>query len=227
MEKIKAIENHENLCWKCLESKNNIHRISIKAMGYGSQFDSAATEIHLCEECCQESVKQNENLWSMKEKDSEFSEYEYEQEMLDYIKELPIQGRQFVENKFMLDGRSLMNPQDWIDYELNVLPNGKCKEYGLYSSEEKKSYVDRFTTCNNVVNYIWDDDKSKGCSCPIGSSGKYGQKVSINISYECYKCNYYTKRNSPIKEIKGEDLFDWQIYMTAKLKSVEYKKMFE
>jgi len=225
MEKIKAIENHENLCWKCLESKNNIHKVLIPEMGYGSQFDGESTEIHLCEECYQESIKKNKNLWSMKEKDSEFSEYDYEQEMLDYIKELPIQGRQLVENTFNSNEWS-MNPQDWIDYELKILSHEKCNDYGFYSQEEIKAYEDRFPTCQHTINCEWED-KLKGCYCPLGSSGEYNQKVNGNISDECYGCKYYIKRDSPIKEIEGKNLGCWQIYMTAKLKAAEYAEMFE
>ena len=143
MEKIKAIENNENLCWKCLESKNNIHKIVIHEMGYGSRFDNESTEIHLCEECYQESIKENKELWSMKEKDCEFSEYEHEEEMLDYIKELPLQGRQFVENEFSSDEWCVMSPQDWIDYELNILPNEKYSDYGFCTPEKIKGRVFR------------------------------------------------------------------------------------
>ena len=137
MEKIKAIENHENLCWKCLESKNNIHKIVIPEMGYGSRFDGESTEIHLCEECYQESIKKNKELWSMEEEDCEFSEYKHEKAMLDYIKEMPIQGKQFVWSEFNSSNWKL-DSQDWIDHELEILSHEKCEEYGIWSPEKTK-----------------------------------------------------------------------------------------
>lgn len=222
MERVLAIQNHDGLCWKCLQSydESKIHNIKIPEMGYGSQFDGELTEIHLCDDCYQESIKENSELWSMeeiqcdfdKEDNCGFYEYKYEQEMLDYIHNLPIEGRQFVQNEFS-EGASAcwtMDAQDWIDYQLDMLPHDKCKEYMMYSLDEIKAYEERFPTCQYPANRIWSDD-SKDCWCPFGASGDYGQETGCNISEECYQCPYYTKRTTPILDIKDENFEGYEI----------------
>lgn len=234
MERVLAIKNHEGLCWKCLQSfdKSQIHIIKIHEMGYGSAFDGERTELHLCDECYQDSIKDNKELWSMEETSCEwdedrhgFTEYKYETEMLDYIDNLPLQGKQFVKNEFNSDGWR-MEPQDWIDYKLDILPHEKCKEYWLYSPEEIKAYSDRFTTCEYPTNRIWDDN-SKGCQCPLGSMGNYNQTIDSNISSECYECKYYKPRVTPIKDISSDDFEDYMEYLRLTIKQEELKKRFE
>jgi len=231
MGKILAIENHEGLCWKCLQSfnKSEIHNIIISEMGYGSSFDGDNTEIHLCEECYKESIKDNKELWNMeeikcdfdREDDYGYTEYRYEKEMLEYINNLPIQSKQFVKNEFSSDGWN-MDAQDWIDYQLGILPHEKCKEYMMYSTEEIKAYEERFSTCEYPANRIWDDN-SKGCYCPFGSSGNYNQGVDDNISSECYECKYHTNRTTPIKDIEDNDFVEYMEYLKMKIKEVELK----
>ena len=121
-----------------------------------------------------------------------------------------------------------MESQDWIDYQLDELPHEKCKEYGYYSPKDIEAYETKFTTCEYVANVTWNDG-SKGSWCPFGASGDYGQKIDkyVNLSDECTDCTYYKLRENSIKEIKGEDLHEWENYMVAKLKEDEYKYKFE
>lgn len=128
MERILAIEDQKELCWKCLKPHQHINNIKIPEMDYGSIFDGESTEIHLCEDCYQESIRHNHQLWDMetvpckwnKEYSGVFREYKYEKEMIEYIENLPLQGRQFVENEFSSDGWN-MAAQDWIDYQLGMM----------------------------------------------------------------------------------------------------------
>lgn len=204
MEKIKALKNHECLCWKCLESKNNIKVIKIPGLGYGSTFDEFYTEIHLCEDCYNDS---NTDLWNLNIVSTTilgetFDEYENEDELWEYIDNLPIQGRQFVMNEFS-DGAGAcytLEPQDWIDYKLGILPHDKCKEYGLYSCEEIKAYEERFPICEHPVNIVYKDG-SVGCRCPYGAFGNKDQELSRNISEECYQCDFFKKRTSERKTV--------------------------
>lgn len=217
MERVLAIKDHKGLCWKCLQNKPQIHNIKISSMGYGSGFDGWSTEIHLCEECYKESIKDNPELWSMEERHDLYGEgygedYKYEDEMFEYIKALPLQGKQFVYNEFPYgwNASNTMNPQDWIDYALDILPHEECKKYMLYSPDEKKAYRERFTTCQFPVNRIYSDG-SKGCWCPFNANGSYGQEVGLNISDKCYQCQYYTKRTTPIKDISNEEFEGYKI----------------
>jgi hypothetical protein len=214
MAKVLAIQNHVGLCWKCLQSldQSQIHNIIIPEMGYGSSFDGEGTKLQLCDECYQESIKDNNELWSMEEiKDigddgiQYGEEYKYEKEMLEYIETLPLQGKQFVWNEFNhgFNADCKMEAQDWIDYELNLLPHDKCNEYGYYSPDEKQAYKERFPTCQFPVNRIYNED-SKGCWCPFGAYGEYGQTCRQTCTV-CYQCPYYMERTTPIQDITDDE----------------------
>ena len=213
MDKVLAIPNHEGLCWKCLQSfnKSKIHNIVIPSMGYGSSFDGWSTEINLCNDCYKESIKDNTELWSLEENHDLYGEgygeeYKFEEEIFNYINSLPIQGKQFVCNEFIngWNTNHTMNSQDWIDYKLDILPHDKCKEYGYYSPDEKKAYKERFPTCQYPVNIIYDDN-SKGCKCPFGVHGKYGQKCNEQSYEGCYKCQYYKERTKSIIDVSDDE----------------------
>ena len=95
-----AIKDHDGLCWNCLETKDNVRKIEIPELGYGSGFDGAGTEIHLCEECYQ---KSNPKIWGLKvltdidDKGNWMGEeYEFEKEIFDFIYQMPVIGQQFV-----------------------------------------------------------------------------------------------------------------------------------
>ena len=116
-----------------------------------------------------------------------------------------------------------MDAQDWIDYKLNILTHEKCKEYGLYSPQEKQAYKERFPICQHPVNVIFEDE-SKGCWCPFGAYGEYGQKTGRNLYDGCYECKYFEKRRTPIKYISEKDWIDYKIYYIGKLKEEEFSR---
>lgn len=231
MEKVLAITNHEGLCWKCLQSfdKSKIHDIHISSLGYGSGFDNCSAQIQLCEDCISET---NQEWWKLNLKksdcsldDYDFYEYEYENEIFDYFKKLSIQGRELLNNTYSGDGY-IIGAQDWIDYELGILPHEKCKEYGYYSPEEIKAYNEKFPTCEYVANRIWND-KSKASYCPFGASGDYGQLCNCNMSTECYECKYYALRKTIIKDVDNKDFGDYMEYLRLKIRETELKRKFD
>lgn len=201
MNYIKAIENHDKLCWNCLKNSDNIKIIKIPELGYGSYFDCFETEIHLCPEC----YEKTKELWSLKRVNNTeyvgmYDEYENEDKIIDFFEQLPPESKQFVYNQFDtgFDAHPLP-PQIWMDYHINkCLTHEQCEDYGLISFEIIKSYEDRFPTCKHPVNIVFED-KSVGCWCPYGAVGDKDQKVSINISHECYKCEHYVVRTKEEK----------------------------
>ncbi len=228
MDKNKAIQNPENVCFNCLK-ETNIHKINIPALGWGSQFDNFSTRIHLCDNCYKST---NPDWWKLNiiqgktNWDGEY--YEYENEILQFIEQMPLPGQELFYNRYATGAfvSYYMEAQDWIDYKLNILPHEKCKEYGLYSPQEKQAYKERFPICQHPVNIIYDDG-SKGCWCPFGAHGKYGQKEGLNICDECYECKYFEKRRTPIKYISEKDWIDYKLYYIAKLKEEEFRNKFE
>jgi hypothetical protein len=228
MNENKAIQNPENICFNCLK-ETIVHKIKIPALGWGSQFDNFSTRIHLCDNCYKST---NPDWWKLKiikgETDWNDAYYEYENEILKFVKQMPLAGQELFWNRYATGAfvSYYMEAQDWIDYKLNILPHEKCKEYGLYSPQEIQAYKERFPICQHPVNIIYDDG-SKGCWCPFGAHGKYGQKEGLNICDECYQCDYFTQRTTPIKDILYKDWEDYKVYYVSKLKQEEYKNKFE
>ena len=220
---IVAIEDTD-ICMKCLKKKAT-HTYRIYGRGYGSSFDMSDTKFQCCDDC--DSPEYEEWFNETEVMDDYIETYQHEGKILDLIKNLPLEGQELFENRFDSDGWH-MEAQDWIDYQLDELPHEKCKEYHMYSPKDIESYSSKYPTCEHVVNVVWDDD-SKGSRCPFGAYGEYGQTVDDcgNLCGQCTDCNYYRKREKPIKEIKGEDLHEWENYMSAKLKADEYKSKFE
>jgi hypothetical protein len=152
-------------------------------------------------------------------------DYKYENNIYDFIETLPLEGKELFQNTCSSDGYH-MKAQDYIDMKLGILPDQKYKEYGMYSPSERKAYEDRFPTCEYPINRIWDDD-SKGCACPFGASGEYGQVIDEdNISKECYYCKYYKNRETTLKTIDAEDFSDYKLYIQSKLRMTELEAKF-
>ena len=229
-ERILAIKNFPGLCWKCLKKHEKINIIQFEELGYGSGFDGFATEIHLCEDCYKESggilnpriIEEDDERGNIG-----YIHYENEDKIFEYFSNLPLVSQQFVYNEFDkgFDART-MEPQDWLDYQQGILPYEKAKEYGLYAHEEVNAYRERFPICQHPVNKLYNDG-SKGCWCPFGAHGEYGQKDSeYNISAECYKCQYFKERTSPIKDVHDKDWEDYKLFVKYNENKEDLEKKF-
>ena len=222
----KAIKDPESICFNCLEKKSNIKDFYIYRNDFGSTFDNFHIKIQICNDC-----KPNDfEKWIDEEPEIEdyCAIYQYEDNIWEFIDQMPVEGQELALNRFASGAMSLiMEPQDWIDYELDILSHEKCKEYGFISPQEKKTYKERFPVCKHVVNVIYDDN-SKASRCPFGTFGEYGQKASIRrASIKCYNCDYFEIRDKPIELVQGENFNDYKIYYISKLKEKEYKYKFE
>jgi hypothetical protein len=219
-----AIEDYEGLCFKCLQKKP-ITTYSLYRSDYGSSFDNCYTYLQICDDCKPEGIDE----WFDEEPETiEYcANYKFEKNILGFIDSLPIEGQELFWARCSHGAcATYMEGQDWIDYKLGILPHEKCKEYGYYSPQEIEAYKTRFPICQHPVNKIYDDN-SKGCWCPFGSHGEYGQKCGLNICSGCYKCKHFTERTTPIREISSEDYDEYVIYYTAKLNQEKYKNKFE
>ena len=111
---------------------------------------------------------------------------------------MPLESRELFYNRFPSGWNTdhNMDSQDWIDYELDLLPHEKCKEYSRYSPEEKQTYQERFPICDKVKIVAYEDG-SKGSRCPFGAFGnKDGTSENHQTQDECYKCLMFEKRES-------------------------------
>ena len=222
---IVAIKNTKHLCYRCLKKKNKVHKISIGSSGYGSAFDNFGTSLQLCDECYSQSTK-DKPIWNMEtvyghdhfvggynypsknelDEDQIVDEYideryRYDDEMDEYLHNLPLESRELVYNRNAYGACSnSMKPQDYIDYELNELSHKKCKQYGFCSLEERNAYKERFPNCACVVVEKYKDG-SQSSSCPYGAFGDENGNVVLNISDECYMCDCYEPREGDIKII--------------------------
>ena len=183
------------------------------------------TKFQCCDEC---NNPEYEEWFNEKETmDGYIETYQHEEKIWNLVNSLPLEGQELFNNRFENDRWCYIEPQDWIDYQLDELPHEKCKEYSLYSPKDIEAYKNKFTTCEYVTNVVFNDG-SKGSWCPFGAMGEYGQKVDANgnLSDECTDCKYYKTRETSIKEIKGKDLSDWESYMIARLNIDEYERKF-
>jgi len=220
--------NNERLCYCCdtLQPKEEIiHKLGFSnhSRGYGSSFDNESLEIQLCSSCYKdEYAKWFDEIPEIEEGDF-YEDYKYEKDITDFINSFILENQEYVLNGA---GDFTMDRQDWIDMENNILPDGKYKEYRMYSPSEAKSYEEKFPTCHYPVNRIYSDD-SKGCWCPFGACGNIGQTTSPNISDECYYCDYYKVRETPIKDIEDNDFEDYKLYIQSKLRQDELNSKFD
>lgn len=197
-----AIVNPDITCCSCLKEYDRINEIHINALGYGSAFDGCSTRLNLCDECYKQT---NPEWWKLRLIDDEWEgHYEYENEILDYVGTLPLAGQELFKNRY--DAEYYMEPQDWIDYELEILPHEKCKSYGRYSIDEIKAYQNRFPTCDKVYKKVYKDG-SAGCWCPRKAHGNADGSCSANTSTECYMCTKYSVRKGVMNEINELDDF--------------------
>lgn len=227
---IKAVADTE-LCMKCLDKKAS-HFYSLHGRGYGSIFDEFNSEIHLCDDCNDENVKiwvEEKGKWNKEDFCGE--EYEYEDKLEDFLKSLPIQGKELFHNRFATGPNAMYNmePQDWIDFELDELPHETCKEYGFISKEERDAYQERFPNCKCVTIKKYSDGSS-GSSCHNMAHGDGDGRCDSNCYDECYMCADYEPRTSEIIIIdEVEDYYthekDRLIHMiqygTSRLKELE------
>lgn len=224
-----AIQNPDITCCKCLKEKQNIKHLHIPALGYGSGFDCWSTQINLCDECLQTT---NPEWWKLEIIDDEWGgSYRYEKEIFEFIKSLPLAGQELFYNHYSTEGYT-MNSQDWIDYQLDILPHEKCKEYGMYSPQEKQAYKDRFPKCQHVELHVYNGGSSH-TKCFKNAFGEAdGSCNEHNISNKCYMCSYFKERTKDIKTIYVDEeelererqrLKEMIKYATEKLSKMETK----
>lgn len=185
-------EEKQDLCMVCLKEKAT-HKYEISGRRYGSFFDEDNTYWQCCDKC----HKFEYYIWAneLPSADDYCEEYKLEDEILEFIHNLPLQSQELFFNTFNSSNQYPMDAQDWIDYELGELPHRKCKEYYLYSHDEIKAYHDRFPNCTKVYKKVWKDG-SVSCMCHKHAHGNADGTCDINISDECYMCDSYKPKSN-------------------------------
>jgi len=209
----------KSICFKCLQEKVT-KIILIHPLGYDSFFDSWGTEIHLCQDCIDSCI--NPSIWdissgtlSIVKKQTTYTDgtfttetlyYSHEDEIVDYINQLPIQSQELVFNRFAW-GSSIvpMKPQDWIDYHSGILSHEDSKKYGLISLDELKAYHKRFPICKHV-RILTELDKPIYSSCYFGCKGDINGKCSDTVSsLNCYNCEFFKEKEQGVNTFLNID----------------------
>jgi len=195
-----------SVCMKCLcEGTTNV--VEIGGLGYGGQFDGFGTKVVLCDSCMADT---NPEWWKLtivtdtNENGVEIGEqYECEEEILAFIQSCPLEGQELFYNSLSKDiwGYPLLEPQEWIDYQLGTLPHEKCKEYGLFSPQELEAYKARFPICAQVNKYVFPDTSS-GTSCVYGAWGGEDGDCFSHGSTACHECQHFSVRETPMEVIE-------------------------
>lgn len=129
-----------NICMNCLLEKEDINIIKIRQLGYGSKFQDFQTELHLCNDCLKESTKENPYLWDMEVReitDYQLEEYVYDDEMIEYIENLPLISQYLVYEVYDegYDARKhKFTYEDWLKMQDDSVPEEeKIKIYFTYN----------------------------------------------------------------------------------------------
>lgn len=134
----------KNVCLKCLKKteKEHLHKIEIEELGFGSMFEGMSTHFHLCDECYDELDKDvwgmhvkkvfaSEHGYDLLENDDYpiFEEYIYEDEMIRYIENLPIQSQEVIlnQNAEGWKAKPKLESQAWINQKMLELEKKKEK----------------------------------------------------------------------------------------------------
>ena len=119
---IVAIKNTEGICFKCLKphKESEIHKIHIPSAGYGSYFDNLSTELQLCDSCYAETDSEWWKLERIPYCDDGGEKFKFDDEIHDYLNDLPLPGQELVWNRFAYGACAHYNMggQDWIDFKL-------------------------------------------------------------------------------------------------------------
>lgn len=215
-----AIENPQSICFNCLQEHQQLHIIHIPVLNHGSKFTNFSSRLNLCPSC----YNLTNPLWWNLEIIKSYTEYnmmqlnyKYEQEILDFINNMPLSGQELFYARF---GKGLncdsMRSQDWIDYALDKLSHDKCKEYGYFSPKERKAYYERFHVCDKVRIIIRDKENDKNnhkeSRCPFGAFGNEdGASENHKPHHQCYGCQMFEVRDSENGiEIMNKE--DYEIY---------------
>lgn len=227
--------NNKEVCMVCQKEKAT-NTYSIYGRGYGSDFDNFNTKFQCCDNCNKDEYKDWFYEKCVIDGYDETETYKHEDDIYDLINSLSLNSQELFYNTFS-DGAFThwFDAQDWIDYKLNELPHKKCKEYGMYSPQEKQAYADRFPTCNNTYKKVYKDGSSS-CCCNYGASGNYDGICGIDISEECYMCTNYELRKDDMKvvnvseemlERERERLIEMIKYATENLEKIKNGTYFE
>ena len=142
-----AIKNPEDVCFNCLK-ETKVNKIYIDSLGYGSGFDNFSTRINLCDDCIKQT---NKDWWKLEKKQcdwddtpesednyNKFFKYKYEDEILAYVKQLPLAGQELFYSRFAygICADSYMSGQDWIDYRLGILPHENVRNMVIFTTKK-------------------------------------------------------------------------------------------
>lgn len=197
---MKYIEYNQNLCFKCLKEHNDIKIYSLAWRGYGSNYDSFNSNLQLCPHCRKEIDEDLDKWFNESPNCNEYWEdYQYEDNISEYIKSLPIQGQELFENQISYGACAYtIESQDWIDMELGVAEHEVYKNYGMTSPSELEVYNKRFPTCARVFVKKYADG-SGDRRCNFGAYEDFGKS-------SCYHCRYYEHKDIDHIEVVKEDL---------------------
>jgi hypothetical protein len=212
-------------CYKCNHEVENIFKYTITNRGYGSDFDMAEASFDLCSKCDKPEYEDwcNECPSYINEY---CEDYKYEDNLYELINSFPLENQEKIYNNGTFGGYSIPT-QDWIDIQNGIeLSDEKYKEYGIYSPKEIQAYKERFPTCDEPMNVIYEDG-SKVCRCVCGAFGSYGQELGLNIDKNCYKCKWYSLRKKPIQDVTSTVFEQFKIFTEGKENYLRFKDIFE
>lgn len=219
----------KEICYHCL-SNNDLEEFYFEDIGWNSKFDGLESKIILCKNC----IEKLKPLWippkTITVEDIHFPEYStatyaFEEELFEFIENCDIRIKELFFNQYN-EGFQFkkIDSQDWIDYNLGILPHEKCKKYGFISPEETKEYNEKYPNCKHVYNSQIGDIKFS--QCIFNAKGDYNGNTVENTSTQCYNCPHFVKRtrNKKYKDIRYQEIEEYNTYQKIKLDPEKLKR---
>lgn len=201
MKKLMPITN-KKVCMKCLKEKESVKHYHLYERGYGSDFDGLSSIIQVCDECKPESLEEwlNENP-SFPFGDNITEDYQYEDEIQDFMVKLPLEGRELFWNHYAKGfSANMKDRDDFLAIESGTASDEIYKKYNMLTPNEMKMSKKRYPTCANVIDVIYSDN-SRGNRCILHNILSNINSKSNCYNTKCNTCKDYKKLN------EGEERF--------------------
>lgn len=133
MNLIEPIKFSKDLCYFCLEHKDNIEVFEILDRKEGSLFKNCFYRIQLCDEC----KKKFESLREACDDrgvmlNNKTMYYPLEEELVDYMSQLPLVSKELLMNSVCISDEVKFEPQDWLDIQMGLKDRAEViVDYGM------------------------------------------------------------------------------------------------
>ncbi|MCR5690751.1 MAG: hypothetical protein K6G62_00830 [Eubacterium sp.] len=142
----------QTVCMNCLQTMTNIVPLRVDGIMWGESGRTGAYSwLNLCPKCYEDSTRKNPDLWNGSDdyadmdlrepgqddfdfvyEDAESELYPYEDEVCEYLRQLPLAGQELFWNRFYVTNNEEMDqwmayPGDWIKFRTGIIQQNQIR----------------------------------------------------------------------------------------------------